>query len=68
MERTYLHFNIANWITVILMVALGYLVFALVSRAFGIAPSGAGILPGGFPGASLLFGGATAGASPLTVS
>jgi hypothetical protein len=32
MERTLISFNLPNWITVILMVALGYLVFSIVSQ------------------------------------
>ncbi len=32
MERTFLSWNIENWITVVLMAALGYLVFALFAQ------------------------------------
>lgn len=33
MERAYIGWTIENWITVILMVALGYLVVAIVGQA-----------------------------------
>lgn len=34
MERTLISWNIANWITVLLMAAAGYAVLALVAQAF----------------------------------
>jgi hypothetical protein len=34
MERTLISWNIANWITIMLMGAAGYVVLALVSQAF----------------------------------
>jgi hypothetical protein len=34
MERVYLAWSIENWLTIILMAALGYLLFALVSQVF----------------------------------
>jgi hypothetical protein len=34
MERTILSWNIANWITVLLMAAAGYAVLALASQLF----------------------------------
>lgn len=44
MERTLISWNIANWITVLLMAAAGYAVLALVSQAFkgGLAPASGG--------------------------
>lgn len=32
METVYLHWNITNWITVVLMVAIGFMVLALFSQ------------------------------------
>ena len=40
MEDNILAWNIPNWITVLLMVALGYLTIALVSQLIGNAPGG----------------------------
>lgn len=34
MERTFISWNITNWITVVLMAALGYTLFAIVSQAY----------------------------------
>lgn len=34
MDRTLISWNIANWITVLLMAAAGYAVLALASQAF----------------------------------
>jgi hypothetical protein len=34
MDRVLLSWNITNWITVILMAALGYALFALISQAY----------------------------------
>lgn len=34
MERVYIAWTIENWITVVLMGALGYLLFALVVKAY----------------------------------
>ena len=34
MERTLISFNIANWITIMLMAAAGYAVLALASQWF----------------------------------
>ena len=34
MERTLLSWNIANWITVLIMAAAGYAVLALAAQAF----------------------------------
>lgn len=34
MERTLLSWNLANWITVVLMAAAGYAVLALVAQVF----------------------------------
>jgi hypothetical protein len=34
MERTILSWNVANWITVLLMAAAGYAVLALASQVF----------------------------------
>lgn len=33
MERVYIAWSIENWITVVLMAALGYLLFSLVAKA-----------------------------------
>jgi hypothetical protein len=44
MERTLISWNIANWITIMLMAAAGYAVLALVSQAFN---KGAIAAPGG---------------------
>lgn len=33
MDRVFLAWNITNWITVVLMAALGYVLFAIVSQA-----------------------------------
>jgi hypothetical protein len=38
MERTLISWNIANWITVLLMAAAGYAVLALVASALNKAP------------------------------
>lgn len=35
MERTFLAWNIENWVTVLLMAALGYLLLAIVVQAIG---------------------------------
>lgn len=69
----FLAWNLPNWITVVLMVALGYLVFGLVTQlvmrrggaismpGFGAASSTAppanDVMPGGYPGAALVYGG-----------
>ena len=34
MERTFLAFNVTNWVTVIAMAGLGYALFALASQAY----------------------------------
>ena len=34
MDRVYLQWNIANWLTVVLMAALGYSLFALVAQLY----------------------------------
>lgn len=34
MERTFISWNITNWITVLIMVYLGWALFALVSQAW----------------------------------
>jgi hypothetical protein len=34
MDRVYIAWTIENWITVVLMAALGYVLFALVSQAY----------------------------------
>jgi hypothetical protein len=34
MDRVFLAWNITNWITVILMGALGYVLFAIISQAY----------------------------------
>lgn len=33
MDRTFISWNITNWITVILMAFLGYVLFAIISQA-----------------------------------
>lgn len=40
MEHNLLTWNLPNWLTVILMVALGYLLVALVAQAFKRGTSG----------------------------
>lgn len=42
MERTLISWNIANWITVLLMAAAGYAVLGLVSQAFLHKQTGGG--------------------------
>jgi hypothetical protein len=45
MERTMLSWNLANWITVLLMAAAGYAVLALVAQVFqrqGLVSGGGG--------------------------
>lgn len=44
MDRVYLSWTIENWITVVLMAVLGYLVFALAGQ-FILARTGAGSAP-----------------------
>jgi hypothetical protein len=34
MDRVLLSWNLENWITVVLMAALGYVLFSLVSQAY----------------------------------
>jgi hypothetical protein len=34
MDRVFLSWNITNWITVVLMAALGYVLFAIVAQAY----------------------------------
>lgn len=34
MDRVYIAWTLENWLTVILMAALGYMLFALVSQVF----------------------------------
>jgi hypothetical protein len=76
LERTFIAWTIPNWITIVLMVAIAWLVFGLIAQAVGWSWSGSGsssgfggsasgVQPGGYIGASLLYGGATAGVSPL---
>lgn len=73
-EKVFLSWNLPNWITVVLMVAIGYLIFGLLFQwimgnsggglqSFG--GSASGVQPGGYIGATLLYGGATAGVSSL---
>lgn len=38
MERTLISWNVANWITVLLMAAAGYAVLALIAQAFNQRP------------------------------
>lgn len=45
MEQSIITWNIANWITVVLMAALGYLVFLLLFQAIGKGGMGGGIAP-----------------------
>lgn len=34
MERTFISWNITNWITIVLMAVLGYVLFAIVSQVY----------------------------------
>jgi len=59
MEDTIITWNVTNWITIVLMAALGYLLLALVAQGFQRARSGAVSAPpyGGTPaGASVTVG------------
>ena len=63
-DRVYLAWNLPNWITVILMAALGYLLLAVIMQGLqrgGFGFGNGGLTAGGVPGASLIFGGGTAG-------
>jgi len=42
MDRVYIAWTIENWITVVLMATLGYLLFSLLWRVVSGAGSGAG--------------------------
>jgi hypothetical protein len=48
MERTLISWNIANWITVLLMAAAGYALLGLVSQVF--MKKGTGAAPGAMGG------------------
>jgi len=37
MDRTYISWTIENWITVVLMVSLGYLLVALIYKGLGMS-------------------------------
>lgn len=67
LDRTYLAWNLPNWITVMLMAVAGFLFFAIVAQLLQRAgyklptntliPSS--VTGGGIPGAALIFGGGT---------
>jgi hypothetical protein len=65
LERTYISVNFPNAVAILIIIALGYVALLLASQ-FGLRLFGIQVQPGGFPGASLIFGGGTAGVSPLT--
>lgn len=60
-DQVFLAWNLPNWITVVLMVALGYLVVSLVYQLLlrrGLVSGGAGANDN-YPGQSLIFGNAS---------
>lgn len=49
MERTYISWTVENWVTVMLMAALGYFLIVILAKLFGLTgtPSFAGLFGGG---------------------
>jgi hypothetical protein len=70
MDRVHLSFSVANFITLALMMLVLYFGAAFLSQLLGLTMSGgaaqSGVPRGGVPGASLLYGGGSAGVTPVS--